>query len=418
MIKKQIPLIMVFFFISFLYMSPSLLQLQAVGLQDIFLTKDPQINIFKYNYYRYVNFATETVKLGFNERVGFGKKVTCEVPKRGDLLSKVHLHIRLPPIIKNGGTYACWSDTLGYAIFDDFIELQIGGEIVDKLYPQFLNAWDELTSDSKKIGKNLMLLKSDTFTASKYNAEKYVDLIIPLDFWFTKQYNLSLPLLCMNYQDVKISFKLKNFSQCINYDGNEPNEVSILSANIITEYIFLDDIIREKFLEEKHRYIIDQVQYNGDELILNNTSVYNSKLRFNYPCKEFIFFAVENRNIENNNHFVYSKTGQFAHEPLISEASLLLDGKVRFDSLPEFYYRSVFPDSVHSVIPMKYVYVMPFSIKPENNQPTGSLNASKFSDITLFLKLPSDNVELKLFVFAISYNVLIINKGILSMEFM
>lgn len=397
-------------------MSPSLLQLQAVGLQDIFLTTDPQINIFKYNYYRYVNFATETVKLGFNENVTFGKRITCEIPKRGDLLSKIHLHLRLPPIVKNGGTYASWTDTLGYAIFDDFIELQIGGEIVDKLYPQFLNAWDELTTTSKKVGKNLMLLKSDTYVASKYNAEKYVDLIIPLDFWFTKQYNLSLPLLCMSYQDIKISFKLKQFSECINYDGDEPLAIPILNANIIAEYIFLDDVIREKFLDVKHQYIIEQVQYNGDDLILHNTDVYNSKLRFNYPCKEFIFFAVENRNIENNNHFVYSRTPD--DEPLIREASLLLDGKLRFDSLPEFYYRSVFPDNVHSVIPTKYIYTMPFSIKPEGNQPTGSLNASKFNDITLFLKLPHDNVDLTLYVFAISYNVLIINKGFLTMEFM
>jgi hypothetical protein len=397
-------------------MSPSLLQLQAVGLQDIFLTTDPQINIFKYNYYRYVNFATETVKLGFNENVTFGKRITCEIPKRGDLLSKIHLHLRLPPIVKNGGTYASWTDTLGYAIFDDFIELQIGGEIVDKLYPQFLNAWDELTTTSKKVGKNLMLLKSDTYVASKYNAEKYVDLIIPLDFWFTKQYNLSLPLLCMAYQDIKISFKLKQFSECINYDGDEPLAIPILNANIIAEYIFLDDVIRDKFLDVKHQYIIEQVQYNGDDLILHNTDVYNSKLRFNYPCKEFIFFAVENRNIENNNHFVYSRTPD--DEPLIREASLLLDGKLRFDSLPEFYYRSVFPDNVHSVIPTKYIYTMPFSIKPEGNQPTGSLNASKFNDITLFLKLPHDNVDLTLYVFAISYNVLIINKGFLTMEFM
>ena len=146
--------------------------------------------------------------------------------------------------------------------------------------------------------------------------------------------------------------------------------------------------------------------------------MYSSKLRFNYPCKEFIFFAVENRNIENNNYFVYSKTGQFVQGPLITEASLLLDGKLRFDSLPEFYYRSVFPDNVHSVIPTKYIYTMPFSIKPEDNQPTGSLNASKFNDITLFLKLPPGNVDLTLYVFAISYNVLIIENGGLTMEFM
>ena len=397
-------------------MSPSLLQIQAVGIQDIFLTKDPQINIFKYNYYRYVNFATETVKLEFNEKVDFGKRITCDIPKRGDLLSKLHLHIRLPPLSLNGGTYACWSDSLGYAIFDDIIELQIGGEIMDRLYPQFLNVWDEFIDESKRVGKNLMLLKSDAYVSTKYNAQNYVDLIIPLDFWFTKQYNISLPLFCLAYQDVKVSMKLKNFSACVNYDGEEPHPVSIISANIIGEYIFLDDVIRQKFINEKHQYIIEQVQYNGGELILENADVYSSRLRFNYPCKEFLFFAVENANINNNNYFVYSKTSDGT--PLISEASLLLDGKLRFDSIPEYYYRSVFPMNVHSVIPTKYVYSMPFSIKPEDNQPTGSLNASNFRDITLFLKMAHGNVDLTLYVFAVSYNVLIIDKGFLSLEFL
>jgi hypothetical protein len=168
-------------------MSPSILQLQAIGIQDVYLTKDPQINIFKYNYYRYVNFATETVKLNMNTIATFGQKTTCEIPKRGHLLSKLHLHIRLPQLNKISGDYVCWNDTLGYSIFAEPIELQIGGVIVDRLYPQFMNAWDELTNANKQLGKNFMLLKSDTYVNNYTNAKKEVDLVIPLDFWFTKQ---------------------------------------------------------------------------------------------------------------------------------------------------------------------------------------------------------------------------------------
>ena len=69
---------------------------------------------------------------------------SCVIPKRGHLLSKLHLHISLPILEKTDGKYACWSDTLGYGIFDGPIELQIGGVVVDRLYPQFLDAWDEL----------------------------------------------------------------------------------------------------------------------------------------------------------------------------------------------------------------------------------------------------------------------------------
>ena len=397
-------------------MSPSILQLQALGLQDLYLTKDPQINMFKYNYYRYVNFATETIKLNMNDIASFGQKTTCEIPKRGHLLSKLHLHIKLPKLTKVNGTYLCWSDTIGYGIFSEPIELQIGGVIVDRLYPQFLNAWDELSNFNKQLGKNFMLLKSDTYTSNYSNAQNEVDLIIPLDFWFTKEYNCALPLLSMYNQDIKINFKFKNFSECINYDGSDPSPVSILDSSVFAEYVFLDDVILKQFQSQKHMFVIDQQQYHGDEIIAANTSIYNTALKFNHPCKELIFFCVEKNNINTNNVFCYSKTSD-NDTSLISNASLSLDGKFRFDNLPEFYYRSIFPQIIHSVIPMKYIYIMPFSIRPEDNQPTGSLNLSRFTDTTLTLNMKYNNPDLMLYVFAISYNIVIIENGLLKMEF-
>ena len=396
-------------------MSPSIFQLQALGIQDVYLTKDPQINIFKYNYYRYVNFAADTVKLNLNSAASFGQKVTCDVPKRGHLLSKMYLHLKLPRINFSTGTYACWSDTIGYGIFSDPIELQIGGVVVERLYPQFMNAWDELTNNNKQLGKNFMLLKSDTYVANYTNAEKTVDLIIPLDFWFTKRYNSALPLLSMTQQDIKVNFRLKRFLECVNYDGDEPEAVDIIESNIYAEYIFLDDVILKQFQAQKHQYIIEQVQYNGDEIVNPSSGVHNSDLKFSHPVKELVFFAVETNNLDTNNTFSYSKSSDDL--PLIEEASLLLDGKYRFERLPEFYYRTIFPDSVHSVIPMKYIYCMPFSLRPEDNQPTGSLNMSRFNDITLALRLCQSNPQMKLFVFALSYNVVTIENGVLTMEF-
>ena len=233
-------------------MSPSILQLQALGSQDVYLTKDPQINIFKYNYYRYVNFATETVKLNMNEIATFGQNTNCDITKRGHLLSKLFLHIKLPALVSKSGTYLSWCDTIGYNIFSDPIELLIGGVIVDKLYPQFLNAYDELSNSNKQSGKNFMLLKSDIYSSTKHNAEKEVNLIIPLDFWFTKQYNSALPLVSMLNQDIRINFKFRNFSECVNYDGDDPEPVSILDSNVFAEYIFLDDVVLENFKKQKH----------------------------------------------------------------------------------------------------------------------------------------------------------------------
>jgi hypothetical protein len=394
-------------------MSPGLLQLQSVGEQDVFLTQSPQINIFKYSYYRYVNFATEVVKLPINTVVNFNKKASCEISKRGHLLSKLYLHLKLPALVKKSGEYVCWSDTLGYAIFSDPIELEIGGVVIDKLYPQFLDIWDEFSNIDKTLGRNFMTMKSDYYNSTKHNAIKPFDLIIPLDFWFCKNPNQALPIVSMYSQDIKINFKLKAFSDVINYDGLEPDPVNIIESHIYAEYIFLDDIILPKFQEQRHTFVIDQIQYNELEIISGSAVTYNSILKFNHPVKELFWGCVEKRNIDNNNYFVYATDDEL---PIISEAALLLDGVYRFDYLPEFYFRSIFPNNVHSTIPMKYVYCLPFAIKPEDTQPTGSINMSRFSDVMLSLKF-NPHYECFLYVFALSYNILTIEKGTFTLEF-
>lgn len=397
-------------------MSPSVLQLQALGLQDVYLTQNPDINLFKYNYYKYVNFATETVKLSLNEIPSFGKKTVCDIPKKGHLLTKLHLHLRLPALTKVSGEYLSWSDAFGYSVFDEDepIELEIGGVVVDRLYPRFLDMYDDLSNASQTMGKNLMILKSDVYTSTKYNAEKEVDVMIPLDFWFTKQYNSALPLLSMYHQDIRINFKLKNFDKVVNYDGDDPTGASILDASVFAEYVFLDDFILEKFQKQKHTFMIEQVHYNGSEIIPERTSIYNTPLKFNSPVKELLFGCVTSNNIVNNNHFVYSNATDGS---IIESAALSLDGRKRFEYLPEIYYRAVFPQQVHSVIPLRYIYCMPFCINPEKNQPSGSLNMSRFNDVVLSMKLAPNNEQCSLFVYAVSYNVVTIENGTLTMEF-
>lgn len=393
-------------------MSPSILQLQSVGVQDAYLTKDPQINMFKYSYYRYVNFAADVVEIPCNAIARFGRSMTCNIPKRGHLLSKLYLHLRLPALQKVSGDYLCWSDALGYAIFDGPIELEIDGIVIDYLYPQCLDILDELSlgANWKNPGKNAMILKSDLSVSNKRNAQQMVDLVIPLNFWFTKDYSSALPLLSMHHQDVRINFRFKDFPDVINYDGADPPPSNIIESKMFGEYVFIDDIILNQFQKQKHTYLIEQMQYNGDEIIPANTSVYNSALQFNHPIKELFFCCSVVDDVENNNYFMYA--------PLITDAGLLLDGKQRFnDYLPEFYFRVAFPASIHSTVPSKYIYCMPFCIKPEDNQPTGTLNMSRFNDVVLSLKMVSGNVPCYLYTFAISYNVLTIHNGTVSFEF-
>jgi hypothetical protein len=406
-------------------MGGGILQLMTTGIQDLYLTNKPKLNFFQYVYYRHVNFSTETLNLPLNQSAQFGTKCSIDIPKKGHLLSKLYLRIKLPTLRKIDGSYACWSDTLGYAIFSQPVELLIGGIVIDKLYPVCMDMLNELTASSRKEGIDQMLLKSDIFTSNIHNADYPVELMIPLDFWFTKKYVLALPLLSMVNQDISMNFYFKDFQQLINYDGTtSPLNVEILDSSIYAEYIYLDDIILETFQKEKHQFIIEQQFYHGDEYINQNQTTFTTKINFQNPCKELLFACIDENNIDNNSYFNYSLRNSINFNPsplpLISQATLMIDGKHRFnnDYLSEHIFRQYFPNNIHSVIPNKHMYVMPFCLNPEENQPSGSINLSRFDEVDLMLKLPSQNPSCQIHIYGIMINVITIENGGVKFEFL
>jgi hypothetical protein len=397
-------------------MTGSLVQLQAQGRENVLLTENPDINIFKYSYFRHINFSTDIYQTNLTETATFGRKTSCNILKKGHLLSKLYLQLLLPPLEKKDGSYASWADTLGYSIFNEPIELLVDGVVVERLYPEFMDIWDELSTDqSKRIGRNLMLLKSDLYRSAVYNAETTNTLMIPLEFWFTKDYSMALPLLSLNTDDIRINFSFKTFSECINYDGNTiPDSVNILESYVYAEYIWIDNPFIDFFKNTQHFYVINQAEYHGDEIIPGNVSNYVTHLKFSNPSKELFVACVDTANVVTNNYFNYSRSDG---NPFIKNISMYLDGRLRFDNLPEFYYRCIFPDCVHSSIPNKYIYTLPFSLKPEQNQPTGCLSTSKFTDISINFTLNSGNSSCYLYIYSLMYNFLIIKNGKMQFEF-
>jgi hypothetical protein len=396
-------------------MVASVLQLTSVGLQDVYLTKDPEISMFKYSYYRYVNFATELVRVNLNDTPDFGRTNSCIIPSKGHLLSKLFLRIRLPQLTKNGGQYLSWTDTIGYAIFKDGVDLEIGGVVVDTFYPQFWDIYEAFTSPDDNLGANLMILRGDTFVSARSNAEKENDLIIPLKFWFTRAYNLALPLLSMPYQSIKIKFKTRAFQECINYDGDAPSDESMITSEVFAEYVYLDNVILEKFQQQKHEYLIEQIQSNTENVILSNEGTYSVPLVFNNPCKELVFACVETANISSNNYFNYSSIS--SNDNMISEVGLTLDGQERYAYTPEVFFRLAYPSILHRATPLKFVYCLPFCIKPEDNQPTGTINMSRFDSVNMTFKMIKNNPECMLYVYSVMYNVVTVENGILSFKF-
>ncbi|ARF09380.1 NCLDV major capsid protein [Indivirus ILV1] len=199
-------------------MAGGLIQLVAYSKQDIFLTNDPQITFFKIVYRRHTNFTLEVIPQNFLHHLDFGKRVSSVISRNGDLIRNIQLVIDLPsiPIFRNGNnndilTKFAWVRRIGYAIIKT-VEVEIGGELIDRQYGDWLNIWHELTiSDKVNLDKILGNIKELTdYTSGK----KSYRLMIPLRFWFNRIAGLALPIVSLQYNNVKITVELNEFDKC------------------------------------------------------------------------------------------------------------------------------------------------------------------------------------------------------------
>lgn len=193
-------------------MTGGLIQLVAYGIEDMFLTQDPQITFFKTVYRRYTNFSTEPIAQYFTQTIDFSKKATCPISKSADLAGKIYLVITLPSIQFNDSiTQFAWVRKVGFAIIKT-IEVEIGGQSIDKHYGEWINIWFELTQE-KEAGVSKMI--GDIPELTNYSATKPTYTIyIPLYFWFCQASGLALPLVSLKYSQVNINLELNDATAC------------------------------------------------------------------------------------------------------------------------------------------------------------------------------------------------------------
>jgi hypothetical protein len=199
-------------------MTGGTIQLAAIGAQDKFLTQDPQITFFKVVYRRHTNFSIEAIPQFFTHTPEFGKKVSCIVSRNGDLIGKIYLVVTLPKIQKflvNGNedkiTKFAWIRKVGFGIIKN-LEVEIGGQSIDKQYGEWLNIWFELLGPKSK-GFDKMIGDIDTLRQFSNGKDEYT-LYVPLQFWFCRASGLALPLISLQYSEVKINLELQDVDKC------------------------------------------------------------------------------------------------------------------------------------------------------------------------------------------------------------
>jgi hypothetical protein len=401
-------------------MGGGLLQLVAYGAQDVYLTGNPQITFFKAVYRRHTNFAIEAIQQTFNGTPGYGQRVTSTIARNGDLINRVYLSIDL-----SNAT----SDTLckfyGLRLIN-YVEVEIGGQKIDKHYSNWMYIWNELSlPQSKKQGYYDMVGANGGAPGTGMQKQLY----IPLEFWFCRNVGLALPLIALQYHEVKINLSFETADRC---KGGATAPTAGFGASLWVDYIFLDTDERRRFAQLSHEYLIEQLQFTGQEAVQSRDI--KPKLNFNHPCKELIWF-VNKSDAGNNNWMNYTKSfdgialadtqaammkklrsssvGSTANPT--AAAKLVLNGNDRFSQRDGLYFNVVQPFQHHENVPSNAgINVYSFALKPEEHQPSGTLNMSRIDTAVLNISMNSsitDFTSLNLSVYAVNYNVLRIMSG-------
>ena len=268
-------------------MGGGLMQLVAYGTQDVYLTGNPQITFFKVVYRRHTNFSIEPIQQTFNGLATWGRSVSTTISRNGDLLYRMYVTVTIPAVAANGTDQFRWLNWLGHLIVT-YAEVEIGGQKIDRHYGHWLHIWNELTQTSgHQAGYATMVGNVPKLVQSTIDSTPQITLYIPLRFWFNSNPGLALPLIALQYHDVKINLQLANLTDCYWASSTSRVPGDLVDVSLWVDYIYLDTDERRRFAQASHEYLIEQLQYNGSEPI-TNTSV-QLKMAFNHPVKEIIW---------------------------------------------------------------------------------------------------------------------------------
>jgi len=285
-------------------MGGGLMQLVAYGAQDIYLTGNPQITFFKVVYRRHTNFSMETIEQTINGASTLNPIATTNgtvtISRNGDLVSDVYVSTSTPGI------------TNGDNIVDEVI-LEIGGQQIDKQNKEWMQIWEELSTPQGKANALYVMKQS----AGNSNSSGLT--IIPLQFWFCRNPGLALPLIALQYHEVKLKFTFGA------YVGGP--EVSA-AVKVWCDYVYLDTDERRRFAQVSHEYLIEQVQRE------TKSASKQAKLNFNHPVKELIWTSAS----------VLNEYG---------DAKLVLNGHDRFAAQEEEYFQLRQPIKYHTTVPLQ-----------------------------------------------------------------
>lgn len=439
-------------------------QLTVVNENDKYLIGNPQFTFFKSVYKRHTNFAKETVLLNFTGNTeipataSFNQRFYATVPKNGDLVHKMYLAISLRSDISTSGVSNINFTNNAFSLIDS-VEVALGDQVIDKHSGEWLHIYNELFVNEDKNQNICDMI--DIYRNAKQPSGSRLGgdgmVYIPLNFWFNRSPGLALPLIALQYVDVRINLRLNNKNKILNVPSSACN-LNIDNIQLLTEFIHLDTEEKLLFSSNQHEYLIEQLQYTSKQPIDKKTDYTNPadyvkyqhkfELPFNHPVKELLWVIQDDKSKDEvktarGNHLFnfWRDLDDTNRKHQLVKATVSLNGNELFEPLHANYFHSVMKQQHHSGfgyvdlavtggLTNQYnidlskgsgIYCYSFALYPEDYQPSGTLNFSKLDKAELRVNISNydqtentttpSNVQKYLRIYAVNYNILKIVSG-------
>jgi hypothetical protein len=237
-------------------MSGGITQLVAVGVQDAYLSGNPEVSFFRSTYKRYTHFASSVECQLVQGSISAGAVSLVRFEKKGDLLSHVYF-------TAHNKILGSLDPTVDWSKIINKVELLIGGQIID-------------TQDFPYMSNIEPVIGAQTYSTRYLPDNAASKGFFPLKFFFCKDWQSAIPLVALQYHDVELR---------ITWGSAIPTDQNGSSYDIMcwTRFVYLDNDEREYFAKKSHDMLITQVTRS----YTSNTATYEFALSQPVKCVAF-----------------------------------------------------------------------------------------------------------------------------------
>jgi hypothetical protein len=373
-------------------MSGGIVQLVATGAQDAWLTGKPEVSFFRSSYKRYTHYANSVERQLIQGNPSAGNISTIRLEKKGDLVNSIYM-------VAKDSTGAVipginWTNVI------DKIELLVGGQVVDTQDITWMTSIEPITG-----AQNF----SQRFLNHNTGPTNITTGFLPLKFFFCKDWNVSMPMVALQYHDVEIRITWSTtLGTSLTYTGLPATAAySSFQYEAWTNFVYLDQAEREYFASTPMDLLITQV----NRIPIATTNM--QELALAHPTKFLTF--------QSNNYTQAYQNASTSGVPAINyQFKTQVNGvdigdtrsMLQWIDVPQYYFT---PYGYNHNQATANVALISYCLDTSKLQPTGTLN---FSRIDTYRIVAPAGVSLSTlaggagrYFYAMNYNVLRIKDG-------